>query len=98
MKDTALTTAIQEFERLKEAATSLRDKIYLDAVIAVLVGYLPQEREDMEKAYADGFNKVWGDGKAVQIHEHEYIDRAGIPIEKEYFDITFSQYKTNSNG
>lgn len=53
MKKTAITQAMEEFERLKENS-NLRDMIYLDGVLAVLEGFIPTEREQIEEAYEQG--------------------------------------------
>lgn len=68
-----------------------------DATMEVIknkaIDLLPKEREDMEKAFDDGHNQKWGDGKAVQIYEHEYIDATGGSLHEEYFIEKYLQYK-----
>lgn len=52
--ETALQEAIEKFEDLKENSQNLKDKLYLDAVIAILTNQLPKEREQILTAYAFG--------------------------------------------
>lgn len=50
---TALRICIDKFQILKEKATSIQDKLYLDAVISVLSAELPTEREQIETQSTD---------------------------------------------
>lgn len=52
LAETPISKAISEFERLKEKATSIRDMLYLDGVLAVL---------DTIKSYEVEFIKLYGD-------------------------------------
>ena len=54
-QQTPIQELISEFERLKNNA-SLRDNIYLDAVIAVCQSKLPKEKEIIIDAYKDGIS------------------------------------------
>jgi hypothetical protein len=70
--ETPIEKTIQEFERLKNEATSIKDAIYLDGVLAVLDSFKEYEKsyiqdnkftlEDLKKAYDAGGSVVsWSD-------------------------------------
>lgn len=52
--ETPVEKLIREFEELKEKASSIKDKLYLDGVLAVLETNRTYEREIIEKAFMEG--------------------------------------------
>jgi len=73
-RKTALQSAIDEFETLKSKSESIRDIVYLDGVIAVLTSKLPQEKQDLKKAFHEGISNG---------------DNYGMDSAEEYFNQTF---------
>ena len=69
---TPMQQAVAEFEGLQEKSNSVKDKLFLDAVIAVLAKYLPKEQEAIEKGYKAGWDKGY---KHVSMPAEQYFNQ-----------------------
>ena len=79
-KQTAMMQAMSKFAAHKEKATTFRDVIYLDGVLAILETLLEVERAQIETSFDDG------------VEDEQKGEFGGVPqftCGKQYFTQTF---------